>query len=262
MALIPSFFFNSVVSIGTKQKNELQWIGTGFLVGRKEDDSDLYSIFLITNFHLVESKEEIIIRLNVQETDKYMDCEVKLSDNGICHYSKHQIADVVAIQLSSSYLNGHNLDYSWFSLDRHALTVSQMKKTDVIEGCLVYSLGFPLNLISPNRNVPICRLGCISRISDLFISDNQCEYLVDIKTIPGNSGSPIINQPETSHIQGTASNSSANLIGIISGTIDYSEKCVDDSCDFEHEKNSGFAIVHTVDTIQEAVELEYYRTKE
>lgn len=262
MALIPGFFFNSVVSIGIKSYDAVtQWIGTGFLVGRKEHSSDLYTIFLITNYHLIESKNKILLRFNKQEENKYRDCEIILSKNKKPLYSRHPQADVIAMQLSPSYLDKNKLDYSWFSLDEHSLTLSQMKETDVIEGCLVYSLGYPLNLIGSDRNIPICRLGCISRISDLFFS-NINEYLVDIQTIPGNSGSPIINRPENSYIQGTSNNSSANLIGIISGTIDYSEKSNDKISEYEQEKNSGFAIVHTVDTIKEVVDMEYSRVKE
>ena len=114
-------------------------------------------------------------------------------------------------------------------------------------------------MIGNNRKTPICRIGCISRISDLFDDDQITEYLIDLQAIPGNSGAPVINRPENSFIQGTAHNASSNLIGIISGTIDYSEKCENTVCAMEHERSSGFATVHPVDTIREVVEQEYHR---
>ena len=262
LALIPKFFFNAVVSIGSKINDEIKWIGTGFLVGRKEENLDSYTIFLITNLHIVEKKSLIFVRFNKKLSPEFVDCEIILNQNNKVQYSIHTTADIVAIQLSHAFLQNKNIEYNWFSLDKHALLANDMKNTDVIEGCLIYSLGYPISLIGSSKNFPICRLGCISRISELFDSKGGNEYLVDLQTIPGNSGSPIINRPENSYIQGTSNNDSANLIGIISGTIDYSEKCKDKKCEYGYEKNSGLTIVHTVDSIIEVVEMEYQRKKE
>ena len=258
MAVIPKFFFDAVVAIGINVDNETKWIGTGFLVGRKDEISKLYTIYLITNYHIIENKTEIIVRFNQKDIFDYRDYGIKLIVENIENYSKHDNADIIAIQISPKVLNNDNSEFNWFSLDKHALTVEQMQETDVVEGCLVYSLGFPINMIGEHRKNPICRLGCISRVSDLF--DNKSnEYLIDLQAIPGNSGAPVINRPEETCIRGTTHNTSSNLIGIISGTIDYSEQCDDDKCHREHEKNSGIAIVHTVDAIIEVVEKEYNR---
>lgn len=70
MAIIPKFFFDAVVSIGVSGENEHKWIGTGFLVGRKEDLDDSYTIFLITNYHIVENKEKILVRFNANFAKK------------------------------------------------------------------------------------------------------------------------------------------------------------------------------------------------
>ena len=258
MAIIPKFFFDAVVAIGVNEKNDTKWIGTGFLVGRKDFVSDAYTIYLITNYHIVENKCEIVVRFNKKDIFDYRDYGIKLIDGEVMNFSKHDNADIIAIQISPNVLNNDNSEYNWFSLDKHALTINQMEETDVIEGCLVYSLGFPINMIGENRKTPICRLGCISRVSDLFSNRNN-EYLIDLQAILGNSGAPVINRPEDTYIQGTAHNTSSNLIGIISGTIDYSEQCEDDKCTKEHERNSGIATVHTVDAIMEVVEKEYNR---
>ena len=178
------------------------------------------------------------------------------------NYTKHTTADIVAIQISPFFLKEHNLEYGWFALDKHSLELDQMNATDVVEGSIVYSLGFPINMIGTNRKTPICRIGCISRISDLFEDSTIEEYLIDLQAIPGNSGAPVINRPENSYLRGTSHNGSANLIGIISGTIDYSEKCESSECTMEHERNSGFAIVHPVDAIKSVVEQEYYRGRD
>lgn len=47
MAIIPNFFLNAVVAIGIDiVGGEKQWIGTGFIVGRKENDNRELSTIL------------------------------------------------------------------------------------------------------------------------------------------------------------------------------------------------------------------------
>lgn len=262
MAIIPKFFLDAVVSIGINVENEIKWIGTGFLVGRKENANDSYTIFLITNYHIVENKESVIVRFNQIDSHDYNDYNIILMDSNQMYYSKHATADIVAIQIKPGFLKEHNLEYGWFALDKHSLDLDEMRETDVVEGSIVYSLGFPINMIGTARKTPICRIGCISRISDLFEDAKMEEYLIDLQAIPGNSGAPVINRPENSFLRGTSHNESANLIGIISGTIDYSEKCEGAECAKVHEKNSGFAIVHPVNAIKLVVEQEYYRGRD
>ena len=261
MAIIPKFFFDAVVAIGLQSDHQIIWIGTGFLVGRKESDAERYTIFLVTNYHIIENKNEIMVRFNQADTKNCIDFSVTLLDEHGERFSKHNIADVIAIQISPAFLKNNNAEYNWFSLDRHALTLKQMRETDVFEGSFVYSLGFPINMTGINRKTPVCRMGCISRISDVFENPQMLEYLVALQTIPGNSGAPVINRPQEIHINGTSYNSSANLIGIISGTIDYSERCENSICNMEHERNSGLAIVHPVDIIEAVVEQEYRRNE-
>ena len=256
MAIIPKFFFDAVVAIGINGSNS--WIGTGFLVGRKEKDSNQYTIYYVTNHHLLENKKKLILRFNKKDTPEFVDYEIILTEANKLKYSKHPNADVIAIQISPGVLKSNNSEFNWFSLDKHALNISNMKRSDVIEGSIVYSLGFPINMVGENKKTPICRLGCISRISNLFDNTSENEYLIDLQALPGFSGAPVINRPENVSIEGTPCNDSANLIGIINGTIDYSEKNDENSTE-EHEKNSGFAIVHTVDTIEQVVEQEYIR---
>lgn len=259
MSVIPKFYFDAVVAIGVKTDGNPSWIGTGFLVGRKETASDEYTVYLITNYHIIEKKAEILVRFNQNDENTCMDYSIPLIDISGVTYSKHPSADLIAIQISPGFLKSNNSEYSWFALDKHALDIQQMHNTDVIEGSIVYSLGFPINMIGVNRKTPICRIGCISRISDLFCDATITEYLVDLQAIPGYSGAPVISRPEYIHIKGSSHNESSNLIGIITGTIDYSEKCDNTVCSMEHERNSGFAIVHPVNLIKEVVEMEFHR---
>ena len=71
MAIIPSFFMNAVVALGIKlPDNKKHWIGTGFIVGRKEKDNPKLSThYIITNKHVVEGKNTIFVRFNAMEGD-------------------------------------------------------------------------------------------------------------------------------------------------------------------------------------------------
>ena len=266
MAIIPQFFFDAVVAIGIPSSNEeTEWIGTGFLVGKRFVDG-WDSIFLISNYHIFENKQKIIVRFNKEGMPLFSDYEIRLLSNGEECFSRHPSADIAAVQISSKVLEQDNSSFDWFSLDEHALTLNGMQNTDVTEGTIVYSLGFPMNLVSVYRKSPICRIGCISRITDLFFNgckEDANEYLIDLQAVPGNSGAPVINRPEIGHITGTTHNNSANLIGIICGSIDYTRNSHISECPInDFEINSGIAVVHPVDLILEVVNMEYKRCKE
>ena len=172
-------------------------------------------------------------------------------------------SDIIAIQILPQVIIDNKLRLSFMDIDDHAITLQKMKETGVDEGSLVYALGFPMNLMNDSVKTPICRLGCISRISDAFVSPHTSEtFLVDAQTFPGNSGGPIISRPEFISIQGTAQNRNANLIGIVSAYIPYRDTLVSQQTHqpiMIREENSGLTIVHPVDRIKEVIELEWKR---
>ena len=63
MAIIPDFFLNAVVALGIDGGDgKKHWIGTGFIVGRKEiDNPNLSTYYIITNKHVIE-QEKIRLR--------------------------------------------------------------------------------------------------------------------------------------------------------------------------------------------------------
>lgn len=265
MAIVPSHYFDAVVCIGvpgqTENKQNKKWIGTGFLVGRKEEGTDGYRIFLITNYHVIENKENIYVRFNKKGKQDTSDFTIPLTRNRKDLFSKHPNLDIISIQLSVVFLEENDSEFSFFALDNNALDLKQMNDTGVLEGTIIYSLGFPMNMVGTHRKTPICRIGCISRISDLIDIENNDTYLIDLHAVPGNSGAPVINRPEIIALNGTPHNQSANLIGMICGSINYSEKYSGSENDIPYEQNSGIAKVCSVDSIKEVVEYEYERTK-
>ena len=267
MSVIPTAFINAVVAIGEPvQNNSPFWFGSGFIVGRREtDDPEKSTIYIITNKHVVDGKKIISIRFNSLGDSLVKDYSVNLIDeNGEKLYSEHpnSTTDIIAIQIIPQALIDDKSIWNAFDLNDHTLTLEQMQLTGVDEGSLVYALGFPMNLVD-NIKTPICRLGCISRVQDAFIlKDGTPLFLVDAQTFPGNSGGPIISRPEAFSIQGTPSNSRANLIGILSSYIPYRETLYSRQTGNRRmiqEENSGLTIVHPVDRIKEVVELEWKR---
>lgn len=268
MAMIPAFFADATVALSVEQpKGSKVWIGTGFLVGRKEQDNPtLFSVYLITNRHVVDNQQRLDVRFNNNGCLGVKDIPLCLTDKkGLLGFSLHPVkdVDVVAIKINPNVIVKNNLSLSFFDLYAHALTLRQMKDSGVDEGSLVYALGFPMNLVNDSVKAPVCRLGCIARITDAFSApEKSTMYLVDAQTFPGNSGGPIVNRAENVSITGTPHNSSANLIGILSGYITYRESLYSKQTGrvrMIQEENSGLTIVHPVDRIKEVVELERNR---
>ncbi len=270
MAIIPSFFMDAVVSLGIElPQKEKYWVGTGFLVGRKEENDRTQStIYIITNKHVVKNQRMLYVRFNNAGAVGVKDLPMDLfSNDGKPIFSAHPTSDVdlVAIQIIPNVIVKNKLSLSFFDLDDHALTLEQMQKTGIDEGNLVYALGFPMNLVENSVKAPICRLGCISRIADAFVNPKATvQFLVDAQTFPGNSGGPIVSRPENISITGTPKNTSANLIGILSAYIPYRETLYSRQTGRDRmvqEENSGLTIVHPVDRIKEAVEIEWQRVE-
>lgn len=271
MAIIPSFFMDAVVALGIERPNKSKyWVGTGFLVGRREEsDPEQSTVYIITNKHVVKNQKLLYVRFNSNGEAGVKDLPMPLVDkDDVPIYSKHLVEDVdiVAIQIIPQVILDNKLSLSFFDLENHALVLDQMKATGVDEGSLIYSLGFPMNLVNNSVKAPICRLGCISRVADAFVNPAAAEqFLVDAQVFPGNSGGPIVSRPEHISIDGTPHNTSANLIGILSAYIPYRETLYSRQTGRDRmiqEENSGLTIVHPVDRIKEVVELEWARVEQ
>ena len=268
MAIIPQLFMNAVVALGIESPDKTKhWIGTGFIVGRKEKNNPKLSThYIITNKHVVNGRNTIFVRFNSTEGEFVKDYSINLIDkNGTAIYSAHpnNATDIIAFQIIPQTLIKDGSIWGSFDLEDNALTLEQMRNTGIEEGTLVYALGFPMNIVDDIK-APICRLGCISRVFDAFLlaKNGNPTYLVDAQTFPGNSGGPIVNRPEHMSIAGTVCNSSANLIGILSGYVTYRATLVSQQTDelrMIHTEKSGLTTVPPVDRIKEVVELEWKR---
>lgn len=273
MSMIPNSFINSVVAIGIEQpcKGYLEklWIGTGFLVCMQEPNNiQASTIYLITNKHVLNGKNTVYVRFNSISGTFVKDYEIQLIDGlGRKTYTEHPDAevDIIAIQLNPQRLINDSSIWGAINIETESLDVYTMKMQGIDEGWLVYALGFPMNLVSEFKT-PICRMGCISRLTDAFLQPDRAKYfLVDAQAFPGNSGGPIISKPDNIPSVGGVNYIPARLLGVLSAYIPYRDALVSQQTQevkMVQTENSGLTIVYPVDRIKEVVLLDWNRHRE
>ena len=265
MSAITQDCLNTVLALGVKaplptNQNNVFWIGTGFLVGFKNDDKT--EVYLVTNKHVVQGTRAhaLVVRFNAQGDQKANDLSLAIRDqsNAIL-YSQHpnENVDIIAVSLNTQFLSQTQSVYNFFDLTSEACTLSMAKQNGIMEGCTVFALGFPMNLVEQDRQSPICRMGCISRITNCYRETRPTDFLIDAQTFPGNSGGPVVTKELDSN-----SCDIAKLLGIVCAYIPYRESLYSRQTERERsvmEENSGLTIVQPVDRIREVVDIERNR---
>lgn len=259
MAVLPEFYINAVASIGKRAETGIAWIGTGFFVKRIVDKDGSAYPTLVSNKHVFENVQSIILRLKKRDSDAFDTVEASLEkDNKKLYYSHpNDEIDIAVLPLNVNVIVGNNFAFNAFDIDGHAMTSDELRKSGVDEGSLIHMLGFPMGLVNINSTLPICRLGCVARMSAAQISESH-NILVDIQNFPGNSGSPIVTRPEIVSISGTPSFNKSILLGIVHSYIPYQESLINSQTKKVVEirsENSGIALVHPVEYIREVVDL-------
>lgn len=263
MAIIPQFYNDAVVAIGVLNKNGNKvWCATGFVVARKNENGG-YNTFLISNKHVLDDgTKSILLRFNIPGKIDAKDYAATLIDaDGKKHFSVHPESDVACLLLNSNILSTDLGSISAFYLEDHTLTREQMLDNEVIEGSIVYSLGFPSGLVGVDSKVPLCRMGCISKIKEPCDTNG---YLLDIQNFPGSSGSPVINRIEANYLKGSKGYNITKLIGIMAKYIPYKDVLISRQTKKEMQivqENSGIAVAYDVNSIKETVELEFSRVE-
>lgn len=262
MALIPEFYKDSVVAIGTRSQNKITWLATGFVVGQPIE-ADTYNLFLVTNRHVINGKNEIVVRFNISGKLDAKDYDIRLLDeNGSALYSVHpnKDVDVACMMLNPQVLASDIGDISAFFLDKYSLERAAMIDNELVEGTVVYSLGFPSGIVGLHTKTPLCRMGCICRFCEPYLIEES--YLIDIQNFPGSSGSPVINKLEGYHLEDTKFYNKTSLIGIIAAYLPYQDALRSQQTgDIMQiiQENSGIAVVYTVDAIKATLDVEIKR---
>jgi Trypsin-like peptidase domain len=272
-ALVPPYYFSTVVALGSMQvvpsiepgkPPTIKWVteGTGFFYGYLvQDDPDIakkkYAVFLATAGHVVKehptnASKTIGVRVDAEDAaGKAQNFEVPI-DQWFFHPDSPQI-DLAAFPMPIEMLKSLKLESGFFANDLHSFTKSQMSDAGVSAGDGIFVLGFPMGLAGENRNYAIVRQGSIARISE-YLDGKTKSFLIDSFVFPGNSGGPVILKPEINSIQGTKSNLKAMLVGVVEGYQPYID--IASSLQTKHqriafEENSGLAVIFPVDYVKE-----------
>ena len=272
MALLPPFFLETVVAIGVgNDPNKRHWIGTGFLFGKVVDTTvqitdRKYKVWLITNKHVLADIKNIYIKFNSAKEPNSKDYKIELiAQNGRPRWIGHSDdkVDVAAIMINPNFLKQEDRKYQFFQSDTHIMDKGAMIKNEITEGDGVFVLGFPMGMVTPDRQYVICRNGSIARIRD-FLENKTTDFLIDAMVFPGNSGGPVVTCPSGIAIQGTNTLSSANLIGIVKSYVPYQDVAVSIQTKQTRvifEENTGLTAIESVSSIMETIALAEKRIK-
>ena len=266
MALIPSFYPNCVVAIGVPiEKKQIKWIASGFLYGdffkKAETGKEKgYYIYLVTNRHVFDGRKGVFLRFNPKDKEAAKSYLLALEDPSSKKrlWMPHPDANIdIAVEpINAKLLLEQGIQFSCFRSDEHVVTLDKAAELGVTEGDFVYTLGFPMELVGPERNYVIIRSGNIARIQDA-IDHRSNEFLIDAFTFPGNSGGPVVTKPEAMAIKETKAVTSSYLIGIIKSYLSYQEFAISEQTKRRRvmfEENSGLTSVIPIDFVKEAID--------
>jgi S1-C subfamily serine protease len=282
-ALVPPVFLDCVVAIGYPTPPSIQngipvprtWhtTGTGFFYGHLvKNDPDvtkrLYSTYLVTAGHVVGGYAKMQaanlqignmkIRVNsisANSAGTEFDLLSEIADPGTSWVSHPMGKDVAVIPVNLNLLRDKKFEVAFFSSDVHVAGRDKLKSLGTSAGDGVFVLGFPMDMAGAQKNYVIVRHGVIARISEML--DNSSDsYLIDSFVFPGNSGGPVVLEPEVVSITGTQAQSNAYLVGLVVEVIDYIDTAV--SAQTGHaritfEENAGLGKVLPIDYIEDAI---------
>ena len=270
MALLPPFYLNTVVALGSpSQDGKIQYNATGFAYGypaekTSEEEKQTYRVFLVTNRHVLQnsldSGIDIKVRFNKAIGAAANVYTLRLTNpDGSTSWAVHPDSDidVAVVNLNTDRLKSDGIEFSFFAADDHTFTHDQAREKQVSEGDGVFVLGFPLGEAGDERNYAIVRQGIIARVQDWLVG-NARTFLIDSSIFPGNSGGPVLLKPESTFIEGTKANHRCGLIGIVSSYLPYREVAVSVQTGRTRmifEENSGLGVVVPRDMIHETIRL-------
>lgn len=263
MGLIPPFFFDCVVAIGSEDSDKKQnWIASGFLYGYHSptpEQNNLYKIFLVTNRHVFSDLRTAILRFNPQQPNEPARIYAinLLDENEKPRWYSHTDAeiDIAVIPINYEKLKNEGMQCTCFQSNVHVADIQKLNDLGIIEGDFAYVLGFPLGLVGENRNNVIARSGTIARVRDT-LSRNNKEFLLDSFVFPGNSGGPVVSKPEAMAITGTKAQDASYLIGVVKSYVPYNDVAISLQTKRPRvifEENSGLAAAHPIDYVQDII---------
>ena len=251
MSLLPKDFSLSIVAFGLESSgNNIEFIATGFLysqfTGKDESGHRLYATCFVTNRHVVDGQNKLVVRLGDPQSSTY-------NVRGQWTVHPDPEVDVAVAQFPLDDIKGNAHKFNSFKSESQTSFCEDLQEMEFREGDEVYTLGFPLGLAGYDRNYPIARQGIVARIQDWY--DGQSDsFLIDASIFPGNSGGPVIAKP-TMYSYGQA-RAHPKLIGVVSGYLPHEDVARSDQTGrpiFAARENSGLAVVVPIDKVKETI---------
>lgn len=272
MGLIPTSFFDCVVALCCENEGKnVEGVASGFLYGvhtPTKEEPKTYLPFLVTNRHVFDDLESILVRFNPQKFDDpakvYRLSLIDEQNEPLWTAHPDKKIDVAVVPANCEQLNKASIQWHLFRDNTCVADVKTLNELGIMEGDFVYVLGFPMGLIGETRNTVMARSGTIARIRDALTKNND-EFLIDAFVFPGNSGGPVISKPEAFAIEKTKPQLSSYLIGIVKSYVPYRDVAISMQTRRPRvifEENSGLAAVHPVDYIEETINFALDRENE
>ncbi len=158
--------------------------GSGFVIGVKSEATDTISYtYVVTNSHVIEHFDNPVVRVNIFENE--MQYLVSRKDQ----WKEHSTDDIVILPIKIE--DYQNLGFLQFN---ESLDESIIEKFNIGPGDDTYMIGRFINHEGKERNLPSVRFGNISMMPIepvLHRGRPQDFFLVEVRSIPGYSGSPV-----------------------------------------------------------------------
>lgn len=273
MALLHPKSLDTVVAIGISNNNgQKHWVGTGFLYGllnrKKDDGTNEYKVYLVTNKHVLEGHSSILLKFNPTKDQPSLDFPAQLLDSdGSKKWFGHPTpsVDVAILSIDINTISKYGARSEFIASDIHSLTSTEMSNSEITEGDGIFALGFPMGILDSDRQYVIVRQGCIARVRDLY-ENRKSDFLCDVMVFPGNSGGPVYIKPELTSINNTKPNHKSCLIGLVKSYIPYRDSAVSQQTKRTRiifEENSGLTAVEPVEHINQTIKLyqEHWKNK-
>ena len=255
MPLLPPHYLNSTAALGTPDSSgSVRFTATGFLYGYPAGHDDQFTVYLVTNEHVIRGKRLLKVRLHHSEDTTPQVLDLRLQGESEKYVERNAVHDVAVIGLSNSLLDIPGIDLQFIRGDLR-VTKETGSELGISEGDGVFVLGFPMGMAGDERNYPIVRQGCLARVRD-WLNGKSSKILIDSLIFPGNSGGPVITKPDGFALQGMTPNRRALLLGMVSGYVPYVDVAVSEqtrNVRVIFEENSGLAEVVPADIIHDTV---------
>ena len=162
--------------------------GTGFFVGVPlETNSHMKMIYAVTTKHCIEKSDPRVV-LRVNKKNGKLDCIPTKTTEWRLHPDGLDIA-VRQIMLSPEY------DYNFVSTDMFFITPEIVRQRWIGPGDDAFMVGRFIGHDGKLGNLPTARFGNIARMNSEPLEDKngvpQDSFLVEMKSMPGYSGSPV-----------------------------------------------------------------------